>query len=57
MSTSDPENKILTYLVLTALMVATFICAIAINTNTYNTFAWIILLLMNLGLLVYILRK
>lgn len=53
----QPENKLLTYLFLTALMVVTFFCALAINTDSYSTLAWLVLLTMNLGLLVYILRR
>ena len=52
----QPKNKILTYLLLTALMVVTFICALAINTNTYSTLAWLVLLATNIGLLIKILR-
>lgn len=48
------DNKVAAYLALTAVMVVTFICAIAINTGTYSIVAWLILLAMNLGLLVYI---
>ena len=53
----QPKNKILTYLLLTALMVVTFTCALAINTNTYSTLAWLVLLATNIGLLIKILRK
>jgi hypothetical protein len=55
--TPKPNNKILVYLLLTALMVVTFICALAIQTNTYSTLAWLILLATNLGILIYILRS
>lgn len=50
------ENKVVAYLALTAVMVVTFICAIAINTNTYSTLAWWVLLIMNLGVLIYLLK-
>jgi len=53
----QPKNKILTYLLLTALMVVTFTCALAINTNTYSTLAWLVLLATNIGLLIKILRE
>jgi hypothetical protein len=52
----QPKNKILTYLLLTALMVVTFVCALAINTNTYSIIAWLVLLTTNVGLLINILR-
>lgn len=48
------DNKVVAYLVLTAVMVVTFICAIAINTDTYSIVAWLILLAINIGLLVFI---
>ena len=51
------ENKIVAYLLLTALMVATFICAVAISHRYHSAIAWTILLVMNLGLLVYLLRR
>ena len=51
------KNKILAYLVITALMVVTFMCALAINTGTYSTAAWLVLLGMNLALLIYLLRE
>jgi len=51
------ENKIVTYLIFTATMVITFICAIAINKDYYSIFAWIVLLLLNLSFLVYLSRK
>jgi len=35
----------------------TFICALAISTNNYSTVAWLLLLAMNLGLLIYILKS
>lgn len=54
MSKPDPGNKIVTYLLLTALMVVTFTCAIAISNNFFSTAAWLILLAMNLGILVYL---
>lgn len=53
----NPENKIVTYLLLTALMVLTFICATAISNNYFPGLAWSALLLINLGVLVYISRK
>jgi hypothetical protein len=52
-----PKNKIMSYLGLTALMVVTFVCAIAISTSTYSTIAWLVLLALNLGLLVYIMTS
>lgn len=52
-----PKNKIMSYLGLTALMVVTFVCAIAISTSTYSTIAWLVLLVLNLGLLFYILTS
>jgi len=57
MSMIQPDNKILSYLFLTGLMVMTFICALAISTNNYSTVAWLLLLAMNLGLLIYILKS
>ena len=52
-----PENKIITYLLLTALMVITFACAIVISNTAYSTLGWIGLLLLNLGTLIYLLLK
>jgi len=55
MSKFDPKkNKIVTYLLLTALMVITFISAIAINNGVFSLFAWLLLLVMNLGILFFI---
>lgn len=54
MSKSDPENKIVIYLLLTALMVITFTAAIAISKGFFSMFAWLILLIMNLGILFYL---
>jgi len=54
MSKSDPGNKIIIYMLLTALMVITFTCAIAISNNFFSTAAWLILLILNLGILIYI---
>lgn len=53
---SQQSNKILVYLLLTALMVLTFICALAIQTHTYSTLAWLVLLVTNLGILIHIMR-
>jgi len=52
-----PEDKIVTYMLLTALMVVTFFCALAINTGTYSSQAWIVLLAMNLCLLYYTMTR
>ncbi len=52
-----PGNKILVYLLLTGLMVATFICALAISANVYSTTAWLVLLVINLGILFLIMRS
>ncbi|GMR05439.1 MAG: hypothetical protein BMS9Abin25_0014 [Gammaproteobacteria bacterium] len=57
MSKLDPKNKIITYMLLTALMVITFIVAIAISNGFFSLFAWLILLIMNLGILVYLSMK
>ncbi len=54
MSKSDPKNKIVIYLLLTALMVITFTSAIAISKGFFSMFAWLILLIMNLGILFYL---
>lgn len=54
MSKPDRGNKIITYLLLTALMVITFASAIAISNDFFSMGAWLILLIMNLGALVYI---
>lgn len=54
MSKSDPENKIIIYLLLTALMVITFTAAIAISKGFFSMFAWLILLILNLGMLFYL---
>lgn len=51
MSKSDPRNKIVTYLLLTTLMVITFMCAVAISNGFFSMVAWAILLIMNLGIL------
>jgi len=53
----DPENKIITYLMFTAMMATTFISAIAISKHYYSVIAWIVLLAMNMGTLIYLLRK
>ncbi len=53
----EPKNKIITYLIYTAMMVATFISAIAISKGIYSVVAWAVLLTMNLGTLIYLLRK
>ncbi|MEE8388289.1 MAG: hypothetical protein V3R65_06930 [Acidiferrobacterales bacterium] len=52
-----PENKIVAYLLLTALMVITFACAIVISNTAYGTLGWIGLLLLNLGTLIYLLLR
>lgn len=52
-----PENKIVAYLLLTALMVITFACAIVISNTAYGAVGWIGLLLLNLGTLIYLLLK
>ncbi|VAW95500.1 Tricarboxylate transport membrane protein TctA [hydrothermal vent metagenome] len=54
---ADPENKIITYLLLTALMVLTFASAILINNTVYDSLGWVILLVLNLCILGYLLRK
>lgn len=51
------ENKIVSYLLLTGIMVITFICAIAISHSYYSAAAWLVLITMNLIVLVYLLRK
>lgn len=53
----EPENKIVTYLLLTALMVSTFACALVISNTDYGTWGWLGLLAINLGSLLYLLRK
>lgn len=53
----QPENKIITYLLQTALMVATFVCALIILNTAHGGFGWVGLLLLNLGTLVYLLAK
>jgi hypothetical protein len=55
--TVGAQNKIITYLMVTAMMVTTFICAIAINNDYYVVVAWSVLLTMNIGALIYLLRK
>jgi len=57
MPKAQVKNKILIHLLLTALMVVTFICALAISTNNYSSIAWLVLLAVNLGLLINILRN
>ena len=49
-------NKIVQYLLVTALMVITFICAIAISRQIQATVAWFVLLGLNLGALLLISR-
>jgi len=51
------ENKIISYLLLTALMVVSFASAMVINHTSYGSLAWIVLLIINLGILIFILRK
>jgi len=53
----NSENKIITYMIFTAMMVVTFICGIAISKNYYSAIVWIVLLGLNLGTLIYLLRK
>lgn len=50
------ENKIVSYLIITGIMVVTFICAVAINKNVNSNIAWAVLFVINLATLVYILR-
>lgn len=52
-----PPQKIIFYLIFTAVMVITFISAMAISKNIYSAIAWLVLLVINLGGLVYLLRK
>lgn len=52
-----PENKIISYLLLTALMVATFVCALMIINTAHGTLGWVGLLLLNLGVMAYLLKK
>lgn len=54
MSESGSKNKIVTYLLMTALMVVTFVCAIAISHDFYSGIAWLVLLASNVGILVYL---
>lgn len=56
LSGQNPPNKIITYLLLTALMVATFACALVINNTSFGWLGWLALLVMNLGILGYLLR-
>ena len=51
------QNKIISYMLLTALMVVSFASAMVINHTEYGSLAWIVLLIINLGILIYILRK
>jgi len=44
-------------MLLTALMVITFVSAIAISNGVFSLFAWLLLLIMNLGILVYLSMK
>lgn len=53
----NSENRIIAYMVVTAVMVVTFICAIAISKGFYSATAWVVLLGMNLSLLIYLSRK
>ena len=53
----NAENKIITYLIVTAMMVVTFISAVAISKNFYSAIAWLVLFVMNLCALIYLLRK
>lgn len=57
MAKPDPGNKIITYMLLTALMVITFTSAIAISNGFFSAGAWLVLLIVNLGILIYLLRK
>jgi len=57
MSKFDPKNKIIIYMLLTALMVITFTAAIAINNGVFSLFSWLLLLAMNLGILFYLSTK
>jgi hypothetical protein len=50
-------NKIINYLLSTALMMIAFVCGIAVSTASYSTIAWGVLLALNLAVLVYLLRK
>jgi predicted membrane channel-forming protein YqfA (hemolysin III family) len=51
------SNKIVTYLLLTALMVLSFACAIVINNTAFGWLGWTGLFILNLGILVYLSRK
>ncbi len=53
----NQENKIISYLIFTAVMVITFVCATAINKNIYSAIAWFTLLATNIAGLIYLLRK
>jgi len=44
-------------MLITGMMVTTFICAIAIQNNYFGGVAWGVLLTMNVGALVYLSRK
>jgi hypothetical protein len=57
MTEAGSENKIVVYLLITALMVITFICAVAISNNYFSVVAWIVLITMNLAVLIYLLRR
>lgn len=56
-SNLNPPGKIVTYLLLTALMVASFTCAMVINNTAYGGIGWVVLLVLNLGILGYLLRR
>jgi len=51
------DNKIVLYLLLTALMVVTFVCTLLITNTRFGTIGWLTLLVVNLGMLFTILRK
>jgi hypothetical protein len=53
----NSPNKIISYLLLTAIMVVTFACAMVINNTAYGWLGWAVLLVVNLGILGYLLKK
>lgn len=57
LSDQNPPNKIIAYLLLTALMVATFACVLVINNTSFGWLGWLVLLVLNLGILAYLLRR
>ena len=51
------DNKIVLYLLLTALMVVTFVSALLITSTRFGMIGWLTLLVINMGVLFTILRK